>query len=175
MKVGLNACVKVGKKTECASNIPILDDFLPIYLLSGSYSFGHICNSSGVTVRKTERVMTTLMPEFVQHAAASGSHYEDPKPNGCLADELDIQIQGLAGDFCTPKCTGVFKTKCPTDVPAGITAKPQCALQDESGEKYCALMCSPSNNETSLRAGDAQCGKASCKALQSVGVCTYDD
>merc|ERR1711985_147239 len=81
--------------------------------------------------------------------------------------ELEVTIQGVSGDFCTPKC-GFFKP-CPTDVPAGVTAKPQCALQDSSsGSKYCALICAPGN--------DAQCGtNASCKSIQSVGICTYDD
>jgi hypothetical protein len=67
---------------------------------------------------------------------------------------------------CSPKCSG---TTCPTDVPAGVTARPLCALQDaSSGAKYCALICSPGN--------DAQCGtNASCKSIQSVGICTYDD
>jgi hypothetical protein len=61
---------------------------------------------------------------------------------------------------------GIF---CPSDVPTGVTAKPQCALQDSSsGSKYCALICAPGN--------DAQCGTtASCKSIQSVGICTYDD
>merc|ERR1712072_331239 len=99
--------------------------------------------------------------------APSTSHYEDPKPNGCQSDEQAIQIQGVKGDFCTPKCT--------TDVPSGVTARPQCALKDTSGNKYCALICSPSTDEASLRAGDAQCGKATCKAIQGVGLCTYDD
>merc|ERR1719271_381994 len=113
-------------------------------------------------------------PEFLA-MMANTSHYEDPKPNGCQADEQAIQIQGVKGDFCTPKCTGILKTKCPTDVPAGATAKPQCALKDTSGNKYCALICSPSTDEASLRAGDAACGKATCKAIQGVGLCTYDD
>ena len=46
LKVGLNACVDVGKKTFCASEIPLLDKYLPLYLLSGTYSFGHICNGT---------------------------------------------------------------------------------------------------------------------------------
>merc|ERR1712054_545854 len=98
-----------------------------------------------------------------------------PNANGCLSDEVGIQIQGVKGDFCTPKCTGLLKMSCPQDVPSGVTAKPQCALKDQSGDKYCALICSPSTDEESLRAGDAACGKATCKAIQGVGVCTYDD
>merc|ERR1711959_321090 len=117
-------------------------------------------------------LVVQFAPELMTNAT---SHYEDPKPNGCQADEQAIQIQGVKGDFCTPKCTGIFKTKCPTDVPAGVTAKPQCALKDTSGNKYCALICSPSTDEASLRAGDAACGKATCKAIQGVGLCTYDD
>jgi len=120
-----------------------------------------------------EPLMVQLAPELLEDT--NGTHYEDPKPNGCQSDEQAIQIQDVKGDFCTPKCTGILKTKCPTDVPQGVTAKPQCALKDTSGNKYCALVCSPSTEERSLRAGDAQCGKATCKAIQGVGLCTYDD
>merc|ERR1711959_279306 len=71
-------------------------------------------------------------------------------------------------------CTGILKTKCPSDVPAGVTAAPQCALQDSgSGDKYCALLCSPSNIIKDQKAADAQCGtNASCKPIQTVGLCT---
>merc|ERR1711970_1008745 len=81
---------------------------------------------------------------------------------------MGIQIQGVSGAVCSPACTlGIF---CPSDVPTGVTAAPQCALQDSSsGKKYCALICSPSSN-------DDQCGtNASCKSIQSVGICPYDD
>jgi C1A family cysteine protease len=98
---------------------------------------------------------------------AGKSHYEDPK-NGCQSDEIAIQITGVAGDVCSPKCTGPFKTKCPTDVPAGVTAAPKCALQDTAGDHYCILECTPASNDA--------CGpNASCKAIQGVGLCTYDD
>jgi C1A family cysteine protease len=97
----------------------------------------------------------------------SGSHYEDPK-GGCRSDEIDIQIQGVQGAVCSPSCTlGIF---CPKDVPTGVTARPTCALQDSSTQKkYCALICTPG-------ADDNQCGEnASCKSIQGVGICTYDD
>jgi len=112
----------------------------------------------------TAEVTATLMPEWLA-LNANASHYEDPKPNGCQTGELAIQIQGVAGDFCSPKCAG---TTCPSDVPAGVTATPQCALQDQSGNKYCALICSPS-------ASADTCGKATCKSIQGTGICTYDD
>merc|ERR1711959_307348 len=109
----------------------------------------------------------TLNNEWLRANTTATSHYEDPKPNGCQSDEQAIQIQGVAGDFCTPKCDS--SGACPTDVPSGVTAKPQCALQDTSGNKYCALICSPSGN-------DDQCGtNASCKSIQGTGLCTYDD
>merc|ERR1711937_758788 len=57
----------------------------------------------------------------------SATHYEDPK-GGCRSDEVDITIQGIQGAVCAPACTmGIF---CPSDVPAGVTAAPTCALQD---------------------------------------------
>jgi len=103
------------------------------------------------------------------------SHYEDPK-DGCQTDELAIQIQGVTGDFCSPKCSLI--KKCPTDVPAGVTAQPQCALSASTGnQKYCALICSPSLPIVNQKVADAQCGaNASCKeAGVGVGLCTYDD
>lgn len=104
------------------------------------------------------------------------THYGDPE-KGCESDEMAFRIDGIKGDVCVPKCTG---TTCPTDKPAGVTASPQCALQSSSGDKYCVLICSPSAEALSFpvfkRAADAQCGtNASCKAIQSVGICTYDD
>jgi tripeptidyl-peptidase-1 len=100
-------------------------------------------------------------------------HYEDPNISGsCQAGEVDVQIQGIGGKMCAPKCSA--SGSCPTDVPQGVTAKPTCALQGMGG-KYCALVCSPSSSEKTLRAGDAQCGtNASCKAISGVGICTYD-
>jgi len=114
----------------------------------------------------TTPVTMSLIPGLLVDAT---SHYEDPSPSGCQSGEVKIQIQGVKGDFCSPACTG---TSCPTDVPTGVTAKPTCALQDSSThKKYCALICTPGT-----LAGDAQCGKnGSCKSIQSVGVCTYND
>jgi len=106
----------------------------------------------------------------------NSTHYEDPK-DGCRSDEIEVTIQGVQGDFCTPKC-GFFKP-CPTDLPTGVTAQPQCALQDASSpnDKYCALICAPSLPIVDQKAADAQCGtNASCKQLQlGIGICTYDD
>jgi hypothetical protein len=104
------------------------------------------------------------------------THYEDPK-GGCGSDEAEVTISGVGGDFCSPKC-GLFKA-CPTDIPAGVTATPTCALQDPSHplQKFCALICAPSLPILDQKAADAQCGaNASCKSVQlGVGVCTYDD
>merc|ERR1712217_1000423 len=90
----------------------------------------------------------------------SGKHYEDPK-DGCSADEVDITIQGVSGAVCSPACNG---NTCPTDVPSGVTASPQCALKDaSSGKQYCALICSPGSND--------ECGtNASCKSIQGTGI-----
>merc|ERR1712046_500298 len=118
-------------------------------------------------------VTLELSPEFLA-TLANSTHYEDPKPNGCLSDEISIQIQGVKGDFCTPACS-LFKP-CTSELPSGVTAKAQCALQDaSSGKKYCALICSPSTDAAALKVGDAQCGTGSCKPIQGLGVCTYDD
>ena len=104
------------------------------------------------------------------HVQANKTHYGNPA-NGCLSDEQPVKIQGLSGDFCSPDCTSAA---CPTDEPAGATAKPQCALKASTGnDKKCALVCSPSTEWASLRAGDAACGPATCQPIQGVGICTY--
>merc|ERR1712166_1683811 len=97
------------------------------------------------------------------------THYGDPAV-GCEADEQAVQVQGLAGKFCSPDCASAA---CPTDVPAGVTAAPQCALKTSASEKRCALICSASTDLKSLRAGDAVCGNATCQSIQGTGICTY--
>ena len=47
------------------------------------------------------------------------------------------------------------------------------ALHDPSGKQYCILECTPSVDSPNGK--DAQCGTATCKPIQGVGVCTYDD
>ena len=112
--------------------------------------------------------MLTLQLSHHGYAAPQQTHYSDPNVgSGCLADEQPIKITGIAGDLCSPPCAGAGT--CPTDKPSGVTAAPQCALKSSTGAQYCALICDPT-------ADDAQCGaNASCKAIQSTGICTYDD
>lgn len=96
---------------------------------------------------------------------SSGPHYEDPFAGPCRSDEVDIQIQDVDGKMCSPQCDD--SGKCPTDVPTGVTATPACVLQSSAGEKFCALECTPAENDA--------CGpKASCKSISGHGVCTYD-
>jgi C1A family cysteine protease len=99
--------------------------------------------------------------------APGGTHYGDPSA-GCMSDEESVQITGITGDFCSPECTGLLKNKCPTDLPAGVTAQPECALKDSSGGKRCALICNPAQYA-------GECGTATCKPIQGTGLCTYDD
>merc|ERR1711988_782708 len=112
----------------------------------------------------------TPTPTPTPTPSPSSTHYEDPNTTGsCMSDEVDISVQNVQGSVCAPACS-VLKA-CPTDVPAGVTAGPQCALQDATtNKKYCALICTPGNE-------DAQCGaKASCKNVQlGIGIYTYDE
>jgi C1A family cysteine protease len=98
-----------------------------------------------------------------------GPPYENPGAEGkCESDEIAVQVQGVEGSYCTPKCSLLHR--CP-DIPTGITgAQAQCALEDRSsGEKYCALICQPSD--------DTACDPAAgmtCKSISGVGICTYN-
>mmetsp|Transcript_38110 Transcript_38110/g.92697 ORF Transcript_38110/g.92697 Transcript_38110/m.92697 type:complete len:258 (-) Transcript_38110:259-1032(-) len=63
LKIGLNACVALAHKMMCASDIPGLNAILPWYVLSGTYSFGDICqnNRTGIVEAKVlEKDETTV-------------------------------------------------------------------------------------------------------------------
>eukprot|EP00035_Acanthoeca_spectabilis_P006373 m.123738 g.123738 ORF g.123738 m.123738 type:complete len:504 (+) comp13471_c0_seq1:171-1682(+) len=115
---------------------------------------------------------TALCLVSVACGALHASHYGDPK-SGCLADERNVTIDGVAGDLCAPICHPNATVPCPTDVPPGVTAKPACELTFKDGGKGCVLVCAPMVDAALLRAGDAQCGAGSCQPIQGVGVCTY--
>jgi len=102
-------------------------------------------------------------------ATGNPTHYGDPKPNGCNADELAVQVETITGDFCSPYCS--TSMPCPSDLPTGTTAAAECVLETagSSSPTNCALICSPSG-------GNDQCPQnASCKPISGIGVCTYDD
>jgi C1A family cysteine protease len=96
------------------------------------------------------------------------THYEDPNSGPCQADEQAVQITGIQGSFCSPKCG--FLRSCTHDVPAGTTAKPTCALETAGSSKptQCALICDPS------ALADGCPTDASCKSISGTGLCTYD-
>eukprot|EP00494_Astrolonche_serrata_P025253 UN25514 len=91
-------------------------------------------------------------------------HWKNPN-DGCDDGDEPIQIEGLAGKMCTPKCQGFLKT-CPAAPSSWTGASARCALQTSGGEKYCALECSPGQNG---------CGPATCEAIQGIGICMYAD
>ncbi|CAJ1353082.1 unnamed protein product, partial [Effrenium voratum] len=102
------------------------------------------------------------MASLTQVAAlANPTHYGDPK-TGCETDEQAVRVQGLSGDFCSPKCNS--QGSCPSDVPTGDKATPECALRTTTGDKYCALVCE----------SDSDCGTGSCQKIMGTGLCTYD-
>merc|ERR1711912_221330 len=103
----------------------------------------------------------------VEMIAANPTHYGDPK-GGCESDEQAVQVQGVPGDFCSPKCKA---GACPTDMPSGDTATPTCALKTPTGDQYCALICTPSVLATN--GANGECGTGTCQAIQGVGLCTY--
>jgi hypothetical protein len=91
-----------------------------------------------------------------------GSHYEKPP---CQDDEAQASVTDTGGAVCAPACQG---TVCPSDVPDGVTAQPTCALSDQSGNKYCALLCD--SDDQCDAAGGANCAKP--QAGQP-GICVY--
>ena len=117
-----------------------------------------------------------LVQPTVAMAGNAATHYGDPLAGPCMSDEQNITITGVAGSVCSPAATGILKQKCPTDTPAGCTIVPAAILQDQSGDKYCALECSPSLPIKDQKLADSICGvdNMSCKPISGVGICTYD-
>lgn len=99
--------------------------------------------------------------------APGSKFYEDPNAGPCSGTETAVQITGVKGSFCSPTCSA--SSPCP-GAPAGATAKPQCVLEKPPSQQpsQCALICSP------LGSKDQCPPKASCKKIQSTGLCTYD-
>jgi len=100
-------------------------------------------------------------------------HYGDPNAGPCKADEKDVSIQGVAGKFCSPTCSP--SAPCPSDVPTGTTAQPQCVLEatGTSTPSNCALICRMEDVGLVGFAGGCP-DKATCKQVQTSALCTYD-
>jgi choice-of-anchor B domain-containing protein len=120
-----------------------------------------------------EKAQLVQVQPTVAMSGAAATHYGDPLAGPCMSDEQNITITGVAGSVCSPAATG---GKCPTDTPAGCTITPAAILQDQSGDKYCALECSPSLPIKDQKLADSICGvdNMSCKPISGVGICTYD-
>merc|ERR1719327_145623 len=89
------------------------------------------------------------------------SHYEKPP---CQDDEVQASVQGLDGPLCTPKCDA--SGSCPSDKPSDVIAPAKCMLQDQTGDKYCALECF----------ADVMCGSGKCGKIGGIiGVCYYPE
>jgi len=103
-------------------------------------------------------------PTPIISAVTAITHYEKPP---CQADEQAVRIQNVDGTFCSPKCG---TTSCPTDVPVGVTAAPQCVLNNPQGGHNCAIICDPSDN-------GLPCGKkmqcAPIPNTNGLGICDY--
>eukprot|EP00442_Polarella_glacialis_P018578 CAMPEP_0115076750 /NCGR_PEP_ID=MMETSP0227-20121206/16607_1 /TAXON_ID=89957 /ORGANISM="Polarella glacialis, Strain CCMP 1383" /LENGTH=471 /DNA_ID=CAMNT_0002463939 /DNA_START=85 /DNA_END=1500 /DNA_ORIENTATION=+ len=96
--------------------------------------------------------------------APASSHYGAPP---CQDDEVAAAVEDAGGSVCAPSCSS---NRCPEDVPAGSTAKPQCVLEDSSsGSKYCALTCTPDS--------DSECPTGSkCSSIDVlVAICVFPD
>eukprot|EP00928_Gymnodinium_smaydae_P010415 TRINITY_DN13921_c0_g1_i1.p1 TRINITY_DN13921_c0_g1~~TRINITY_DN13921_c0_g1_i1.p1 ORF type:complete len:371 (-),score=65.95 TRINITY_DN13921_c0_g1_i1:63-1175(-) len=98
---------------------------------------------------------TLLLGLLAGLLTARATHYM------CGSDEVQGEVQGESGLICGPRCaSGTFE--CPNDVATGVSAEPQCMLQDSTGGYYCSLLCQL----------DTQCATGyTCKNLGTVGVC----
>merc|ERR1712218_266544 len=98
-------------------------------------------------------------------AGVNPTHYGSPL-SGCKSDEIPIWTCDGTAAWCSPMCS---TQKCPTDVPMGTSAKPDCYLRGLVG-KMCALLCDV-KNATHDHCGQGQvCIKG---ASDVIGICAF--
>ena len=103
----------------------------------------------------------------------TATHYGNPFNGSCLPNEANYSAPDVNGRFCAAACNPYSPPAgrhCPADVPYGVTAKPDCVLNDPIGSgRHCALVCS----------ADAECGAtATCAkpyGAGSIGICRYEE
>ena len=63
------------------------------------------------------KIQAVIIPQMntAKASAPDVTHYEDPNAGPCQEGEQAVQITGIQGGFCSPKC-GAFRT-CTKDVP----------------------------------------------------------
>jgi len=96
--------------------------------------------------------------------------YENPMENNnsCNSAELLIQIQGIPGIVCVPRCADVACNWPTPPTMNNVTVHQECALEASDGSSFCALICNPYR--------DGCPAKASCQKIFGTadGICTYD-
>lgn len=104
-------------------------------------------------------IFSLICVDFGGCGLASG----DPYTTGCRSDERPITFTNGAGGTCSPFCSP--SSPCPTHVPVGTTAIPECAATlGNSTPNLCVLVC---GNSGSVKCPPA----ATCQ--ESISVCTY--
>lgn len=112
------------------------------------------------TMGAAARALAALLA-LLRLPAAAAQFYS----HTCLPEEVSGEVQGEDGFFCAPRCAA-GTMDCPTGVPAGTSAQPQCMLQDADMVPHCSLLCQY----------DMQCPSGSvCKRIADppVGICMY--
>lgn len=104
--------------------------------------------------------------QVADQTTPNGVNYNNPYKMPCSPGEYNLTVQSIPGAFCSPTCS--ITSPCPALLPSGTVASPECVLQDGYGMHLCALICAPDNSAK-------VCGaQATCKPVQSTGICTYD-
>eukprot|EP01050_Picozoa_sp_SAG11_P020608 SAG11_NODE_3504_length_2407_cov_3.710572_1_plen_581_part_00 len=122
-----------------------------------------------------QHLTTNATSGILGNASHFFTHYGNPYPaswtnasgSACQADEIEFEMNGVRGSFCSPACTsdGTTSGHCPQDLPSGVTATPQCIVRDPIGSgSHCALTCTT----------DAECGAtAKCIEKYDDAICMY--
>lgn len=142
---------------------------------AGTASLGStLCTDLSFLSQTTGYAALSNGPQHIAGVASLGqgtprTHYGNPKDGPCMSGESPTFLPPIRGSVCSPACSTTVS--CPTDVPHGTTATPECVLNGDPPQA-CALVCDPSSPD-----GDASCpAGARCERVQLPrvgGLCFY--
>ena len=101
----------------------------------------------------------------------TGDSYGDPASDeGCLDNEIPVQLAELYGWFCSPPCSP-YTYDCP-EAAGASTATAECAVNDGLGSFLCALICTLSDGDGACPSG-MKCAPVGIPDYEELAVCTW--
>ena len=177
LKLGFDACATVLGFTVCGSEL--LSE-LPVNIIDEPFAWSDACGGGPAPPPSPPGPGPPPSPAPAPPSPPGEYHYGDPhSAAGCESDEDPTSITGVSGEICAPRCSS--EVACPTDPPAGTTARGMCVLSAATASSpWIQAQAARNSTATSTPTGCAlickgglQCPPgASCEPIQDTAICT---